>query len=82
MNDIIFTTTDGYPVRIYDRYHIIDENGIQHWICEEDDPIPIGDTYRVFENAQDIKAKKIGTYTPNRNKGIFITEEKLENDCK
>lgn len=82
MNKVIFTTTDGYPISIGDHYHIVEENGISHWVCDEEDEIPTCDTYRVFENAQDIKVCKPGTFTPNRNKGVFITEEPLENDNK
>ena len=58
MNKVIFTTTDGYPISIGDRYHIIDEGGIQHWRCDEDDPIPTCNTYKDYLNAKTEKLRR------------------------
>jgi len=54
-NNIVFTTTDGYPVSIGDRYHIVDEGEISLWVCDEDDEIPTCATYSKFENARTVK---------------------------
>jgi len=79
MNKVIFTTTDGYPVSIGDRYHIIDEGGIQHWKCDEDDPIPTQDTYKEYLNAQDVKMNS-DMYPPYRWQHVNITEEIIKDE--
>lgn len=80
INKVIFVTTDGYSVSYGDTYHIIDSEGIQHWICDKEDPIPTCDTYKEYMNAQDVKGRKSGSFTPNRWTHINIIEESINND--
>jgi len=65
-NDVIFRTTDGCPIKIGDRYHIVQEEGIAHWICDEGDAVPTCDTYGEFENARSVKIN--GKYSGNVSK--------------
>ena len=58
MTKVIFTTTDGFPIKIGDRYHIIKEEEIEHWRCDEGDEIPTENTYSDWKNVQKAMIEK------------------------
>ena len=72
-NNIIFTTTDGFPIYIGDRYNTIEEDRIVHWLCEEEDPIPVGNTYKDIEIARYIK---INGHYPKYNVHKLYVEDR------